>query len=46
MEGKSHDSTDGGLKQDKQIKRSKNFEQEKLEGDLSFTLTNFFTDSE
>ena len=36
----------GGLKQD-QKKEEENFGQEKLEGDLSFTLSNFFfTDSE
>ena len=40
MEGKSLDSRDGGLKQDKQERRRKLWKG-KLEGDLSFTLSNF-----
>ena len=44
VEGKSIDRRDGFLKQDKQInkKEEENFKQEKLEGDLSFTLSNFY----
>ena len=43
MEGKSLDSRDECLKQDKQINKEEeeNSEQEKLEGYLSFTLSNF-----